>query len=914
MDKLVYFFAKDQADGSAKMKDLLGGKGANLAEMTALGIPVPPGFTVSTRACNLYFESGRKMPDGLEEQVSEALARLEALQSKRFGNDADPLLVSVRSGAKFSMPGMMDTILNLGLNDASVEGLATVSGDRRFALDSYRRFIQMYADVVLEIPKAEFEHLLAAAKKARRVEDDTQLTARDLEALIVKYKEKVQKSTGRRFPQDSHAQLWGAIAAVFGSWDNERARLYRRQYGISDSLGTAVNVQCMVYGNLGDDCATGVAFTRNPATGENAFFGEFLPNAQGEDVVAGIRTPRPISRAQSSSGGDDALEATMPGCYAQLLEIRATLETHYKDMQDIEFTIERGTLYMLQTRTGKRTGLAALHIAFDFKEAGVIDTKTLLARVEADMLVQLLAPIFDVKDKERAGKAGRVLGKGLPAGPGAASGAIAFSAERAVEMAAKGSKVLLVRDQTSTEDLAGMVAAVGILTSRGGMTSHAAVVARGMGKPCIVGAESIQVDTTGRRLTASGTTLKEGDAISIDGTTGEVILGALDPHPSEIQQVLVVKTLEARNSPLYGRYAQLLRWADDTRRLKVRTNADTPRDAEVARAFGAEGIGLCRTEHMFFAEDRIRAVREMILADDLLGRKKALAKLLPMQRKDFIGIFKAMDGLPVTIRLLDPPLHEFLPTTAEQFKRLAREMKVPAKKLVERAEQLHESNPMLGHRGCRLGITYPEVYEMQVRAIFEAAAHCVAKKIAVHPEVMIPLVGTVREFTDLASRVRAIAAEVEAKTKGKITYLVGTMIEVPRACLVAEEIAKEAEFFSFGTNDLTQMTYGFSRDDIGKFLPEYLTHRILPFDPFQSIDQEGVGKLVTLAVKEGKKGRPALKVGICGEHGGDPASVEFFHRCGLDYVSCSPYRVPVARLAAAHAVLAEKGGDGSGTM
>ena len=913
MDKLVYFFAKDQAEGSAKMKDLLGGKGANLAEMTAIGIPVPPGFTVSTRACNLYFESGRKMPDGLEEQVSKALAQLEALQSKRFGNTADPLLVSVRSGAKFSMPGMMDTILNLGLSDASVEGLARVSGDRRFALDSYRRFIQMYADVVLEIPKAEFEHLLAAAKKARKVEDDTQLTAKDLEGLIVKYKEKVQKATGKRFPQDSHAQLWGAIAAVFGSWDNDRARLYRRQYGISDSLGTAVNVQCMVYGNLGDDCATGVAFTRNPATGENAFFGEFLPNAQGEDVVAGIRTPRPISRAQSSSGGEDSLEATMPECYAQLLDIRATLETHYQDMQDIEFTIERGTLYMLQTRTGKRTGLAALHIAFDLKEAGVIDTKSLLKRVEADMLVQLLAPIFDVKDKERASKAGRILGKGLPAGPGAASGAIAFSAERAVEMAAHGRQVLLVRDQTSPEDLAGMVAAVGILTSRGGMTSHAAVVARGMGKPCIVGAESIQVDTTAGKLIAAGKTLKEGDAISIDGTTGEVILGALDPHPSEIQQVLVVKTLEARNSPLYGRYAQLLRWADDVRRLKVRTNADTPHDAEVARAFGAEGIGLCRTEHMFFAEDRIRAVREMILADDLPGRKKALAKLLPMQRKDFVGIFTAMNGLPVTIRLLDPPLHEFLPTTPEQFKRLGREMKLPAKKLMERAEQLHETNPMLGHRGCRLGITYPEVYDMQVRAIFEAAAQCASKSIDVRPEVMIPLVGTVREFTDLAARVRAIASEVEAKTRSKVAYLVGTMIEVPRACLVAEEIAKEAEFFSFGTNDLTQMTYGFSRDDIGKFLPEYLTHRILPFDPFQSIDQDGVGKLVTLSVTDGKKGRPALKVGICGEHGGDPASVEFFHRSGLDYVSCSPYRVPVARLAAAHAVLNEEGGEGSGT-
>jgi len=913
VDKLVYFFAKGQADGSAKMKDLLGGKGANLAEMTAIGIPVPPGFTISTAACNRYFEHGGKMPEGLDGEVEKALARLEALQGKRFGDDRDPLLVSVRSGAKFSMPGMMDTILNLGLNDRSVEGLAAVSGDRRFALDSYRRFIQMYSDVVLGVHKAEFEHLLTAAKKARKVADDTQLTAKDLEALVAKYKDKVTKATGKRFPQDPHAQLWGAIGAVFASWDNDRARLYRRQYGIADSLGTAVNVQCMVYGNLGDDCATGVAFTRNPATGENLFFGEFLPNAQGEDVVAGIRTPRPISRAQAAGGAEASLEATMPACYAQLLEIRNTLETHYKDMQDIEFTIERGKLYMLQTRTGKRTGLAALHIAFDFKESGVIDTDTLIERVDADMLVQLLAPIFDAKDKERAKGQGRVLGRGLPAGPGAASGAIAFTAERAVQMAERGAKVLLVRAETSPEDLAGMVAAVGILTSRGGMTSHAAVVARGMGKPCVVGAESIQVDAVAKRLTAAGKRLKEGDAISIDGSTGEVILGSLDTHPSEIQQVLVEKTLKPQKSPLYGRYAQLLRWADEARRLKVRTNADTPHDAEVARAFGAEGIGLCRTEHMFFAEDRIRAVREMILADDLTGRKKALAKLLPMQRKDFIGIFKAMNGLPVTIRLLDPPLHEFLPTTPAQFARLAREMKVPAKKLQERAEVLHESNPMLGHRGCRLGITYPEVYEMQVRAIFQAAAHCVAKKIDVKPEVMIPLVGTVREFTDLAQRTRAIAAEVEAKTGTKIAYLVGTMIEVPRACLVAEAIAKEAEFFSFGTNDLTQMTYGFSRDDIGKFLPEYLEKRILPVDPFQSIDQDGVGKLVALSVKDGKKGRATLKIGICGEHGGDPASVEFFHRTGLDYVSCSPYRVPVARLAAAHAVIVERGGKGSGT-
>ncbi|HEX4825519.1 MAG TPA: pyruvate, phosphate dikinase [Candidatus Polarisedimenticolaceae bacterium] len=913
MEKLVYFFAQDQAEGSAKMKDLLGGKGANLAEMTAIGIPVPPGFTISTRACNLYFERGRTMPEGLEGAVAKALERLEELQGKKFGDPGDPLLVSVRSGAKFSMPGMMDTILNLGLNDAAVAGLAATSGDRRFAFDSYRRFIQMYGGVVLEIEKHAFEERLAAMKKKRRVKDDTELSAKDLEALVGEFKAIVKKRTGRAFPQEPKEQLWGAVAAVFRSWDNERARLYRRQYGIPDDLGTAVNVQCMVYGNLGDDCATGVAFTRNPATGENLFFGEYLRNAQGEDVVAGIRTPQPISKAQASGNLHTSLEEALPECYAQLLEIRAMLEAHYKDMQDIEFTIERRKLYMLQTRTGKRTGLAAMNIAFDLKEDGVIDTGTLLQRVEADMLVQLLAPVFDPKDVAAASQSGRVLGKGLPAGPGAASGVAAFTAERAVELRAKGKTVLLVRAETSPEDLAGMVAAAGILTSRGGMTSHAAVVARGMGKPCVVGAEAIHVDVAAKKLTAGKKVVREGEPISIDGTTGAVYLGALGTRPSEIQQVLVERSMKPEKSRLYGRYSQLMRWADDARRLKVRTNADTPHDAKVARAFGAEGIGLCRTEHMFFAEDRIRAVREMILADDLAGRKKALVKLLPMQRKDFVGIFTAMNGLPVTIRLLDPPLHEFLPTTAEQFRRLGREMKVPARRLEERAEHLHEVNPMLGHRGCRLGVTFPEVYEMQVRAILEAAVLCLKKKIDVRPEIMIPLVGTVKEYTEIAARVRAVAAEVEAKSKTPVAHLVGTMIEIPRACLVATSIAKEAEFFSFGTNDLTQMTYGFSRDDIGKFLPDYLERRILPFDPFQSIDQEGVGKLVALAVKDGREGRAQLKVGVCGEHGGDPASVGFFHRTGLDYVSCSPYRVPIARLAAAHAALAEKGGAGSGT-
>ena len=913
MEKLVYFFANGSAEGNSGMKDLLGGKGANLAEMTNLGIPVPPGFTIATRACNLYFEGGNRLPAGLEEEVREALKRLESLQGKRFGDDANPLLVSVRSGAKFSMPGMMDTILNLGLNERAVEGLARAGGDRRFAFDSYRRFIQMYSDVVLGVNKHEFEALLEAAKRAKKVEHDTDLTAADLEALVRKYKDKVKKATGKAFPEDPVQQLWGAIAAVFRSWMNERARIYRRQYGIADDLGTAVNVQCMVFGNLGDDCATGVAFTRNPATGENLFYGEYLPNAQGEDVVAGIRTPRPISRAQAGDGEGMSLEEFLPDCYAQLLAIRDRLEKHYTDMQDIEFTIERGTLYMLQTRTGKRTGLAAINIAFDLHEAGVIERDTVVERVEPDMLVQLLAPIFDTKDKENAGKSGRILAKGLPAGPGAASGAVVFTAKRAVELAGKGRKVLLVRAETSPEDLAGMVAAAGILTSRGGMTSHAAVVARGMGKPCVVGAEALMVDAAAGRLRASGKVLREGDAISIDGSTGEVIVGELETHPSEIQQVVLEKTLKPERSKLYRRYSRLMELADGLRRLKVRTNADTPHDSTVARAFGAQGIGLCRTEHMFFAEDRIAAVREMILADDLKQRQKALAKLLPMQRKDFMGIFKAMDGLPVTIRLLDPPLHEFLPTEPAQFRKLAREMGVPARTLEEKAHQLHEANPMLGHRGCRLGITFPEIYDMQARAIFEAAAACAKKGIRVHPEVMLPLIGTVREFTDLAVRIRAIAAEVEKKTGGKMKYLVGTMIEIPRACLVAEQIGREAEFFSFGTNDLTQMTYGFSRDDVGKFLGAYLEARILKRDPFQGVDQEGVGRLVKLAVEEGRRGRPGLKVGVCGEHGGDPESVMFFHRVGLDYVSCSPYRVPVARLAAAHAALAERGASGSGT-
>ncbi len=913
MEKLVYFFGSGQAEGNAGMKDLLGGKGANLAEMTSLNIPVPPGFTISTRACNLYFESGRRMPPGLDEQVSEAMKRLQQLRGKLFGDENDPLLVSVRSGAKFSMPGMMDTILNLGLNDRAVEGLARAAADRRFAFDSYRRFIQMYGDVVLGVKKSEFEQLLGAMKSSKHVRDDTELSAGDLEALVARYKAKIRQATGRPFPQDPSEQLWGAIAAVFGSWDNERARIYRRKYGIPDDLGTAVNIQCMVFGNLGADCATGVAFTRNPATGENMFYGEFLPNAQGEDVVAGIRTPQPISRAQARAGTVQSLEEMLPDCYAQLLEIRDRLESHYRDVQDVEFTIERGRLYMLQTRTGKRTGLAGLNIAFDLHDAGVIERRSVVERIEPDMLVQLLAPVFDAKEKDRAQKAGRIVARGLPAGPGAASGAIAFTAERAVAMAGRGKHVLLVRAETSPEDLAGMVAAVGILTSRGGMTSHAAVVARGMGKPCVVGAEALVVDAATSRLRAAGKILKEGDTLSIDGSTGEVILGGLETHPSEIQRILASRRPRPDKSRLFQRYATLMDWADEFRRLRVRTNADTPHDAEVARAFGAEGIGLCRTEHMFFAKDRIPAVREMILADDKEQRLRALAKLLPLQRKDFVGIFKAMDGRPVTIRLLDPPLHEFLPTQPGQFRRLAREMNVPVRSLQIKAKQLHEANPMLGHRGCRLGITFPEIYEMQVRAIFEAATTCKKRGVDVRPEVMIPLVGTVREFVTVAEHVRSVAAAVAKRTGTTVPYMVGTMIEVPRACVVAESIGREAEFFSFGTNDLTQMTYGFSRDDIGKFLPTYLQERILPRDPFERVDQEGVGRLIRLAVEEGRRGRPGLKVGVCGEHGGEPESVKFFHSAGLDYVSCSPYRVPIARLAAAHAGLAERGGTGSGT-
>ena len=913
MAKLVYFFGDSKAEGNARMKDLLGGKGANLAEMTHMGIPVPPGFTLSTRACNQYFENAQRMPAGLDRQVQRALRRLERLRGKRFGDSADPLLVSVRSGAKFSMPGMMDTILNLGLNDRAVEGLARTSGDRRFAYDSYRRLIQMYSDVVLGVGKREFEKLLQAAKRKKRVTHDTELTDADLRRLVQRFKALVRKATGRTFPQDPEQQLWGAIGAVFQSWDNPRARLYRREYGIPDDLGTAVNVQCMVFGNLGQDCATGVAFTRNPATGANELYGEYLPNAQGEDVVAGIRTPRPISRGQAADANHESLEEIMPGAYRDLLQVRGRLERHYRDMQDVEFTIERGKLYMLQTRTGKRTGLAALNIAFDLHESRLIKREDVVQRVEPEMLVQLLAPVFDPAEVGAARRKGKCVTKGLPAGPGAASGAIAFSAARAEHLAGQGKDVLLVRTETSPEDLGGMVAAVGVLTGRGGMTSHAAVVARGMGKPCIVGAEALAIDEHAGWLKVGENVLREGDALSIDGGTGEVFLGSMTPHPSEIQQLLADRASRAGGSPVCQRFSRLMNWADRIRRLKVRTNADTPQDSRVARAFGAEGIGLCRTEHMFFAEDRIAAVREMILADDESQRRAALAKLLPMQRRDFLAIFREMDGLPVTIRLLDLPLHEFLPTEEQQFGKLARTLGVSKQAVKAKVTQLREANPMLGHRGCRLGITFPEIYEMQARAIFEAAATAARRGIKVRPEVMIPLISTVREFTTLDRRIREVAKSVLRRRKVRLPYLVGTMMEIPRACLDAEAIGSVAEFFSFGTNDLTQMTYGYSRDDVAKFLPEYLEKRILPRDPFQSIDADGVGRLVQMGVELGRRARSTLKIGICGEHGGDPDSVFFFHRVGLDYVSCSPYRVPVARLAAAHAVLADQGAGGSET-
>ncbi|RII29919.1 MAG: pyruvate, phosphate dikinase [Geobacter sp.] len=882
--KFVYFFGNGQAEGRADMKNLLGGKGANLAEMTSIGLPVPPGFTISTDVCTEFYKNDRQYPASLAAEVSANLQRIEELMGRKFGDPANPLLVSVRSGARASMPGMMDTVLNLGLNDTTVQGIIAQSGDERFAYDAYRRFVQMYSDVVMGMRKESLDHLLDMKKEERGVHLDTDLTAADWKDLVAAFKAKVKEELGQVFPEDPKEQLWGAIGAVFGSWMNQRAITYRKLNNIPADWGTAVNVQSMVYGNMGNDCATGVAFTRDPSTGENYFFGEFLVNAQGEDVVAGIRTPQPINRVKDKDGKLPSMEEVLPECYKQLAQIRDILEKHYKDMQDIEFTIEMGKLYMLQTRTGKRTAPAAIKIAVDMVREGLIDEKTAVKRVVPSQLDQLLHPSLDPKAEKK------VIAKGLPASPGAVSGEVVFSADEAEAEAKFGKKVILVRIETSPEDIHGMHAAQGILTARGGMTSHAAVVARGMGKCCVAGCGDIKVDYNAESFVArGGVVVKKGDIITLDGSCGEVMQGA-------------VPTVAPA---LTGDFAQLMIWVDKFRTMKVRTNADTPHDSKVAREFGAEGIGLCRTEHMFFDAERIAAVREMILSEELEGREKALAKILPMQKGDFLGIFREMKGLPVTIRLLDPPLHEFLPQDEGDIENLSKTMKVPVNALKHKVEFLHEFNPMLGHRGCRLGITFPEIYDMQVRAIMEAACELVKNEgFSIVPEIMIPLIATVKELQILRQNAVAICEEVIAQYGVKVEYLIGTMIELPRAALTADEIAVEADFFSFGTNDLTQTTFGLSRDDAGKFLPFYVDNGVLPEDPFVSLDQNGVGQLVKMGCEKGRATRPNIKLGICGEHGGDPESVIFCHKIGLDYVSCSPFRVPIARLAAAHAALA----------
>jgi len=884
--KYVYFFGDGQAEGRGDMKNLLGGKGANLAEMTSIGLPVPAGFTITTEVCTEFYKNDRNYPASLKAEVAEHLGRVEKLMGKSFGDAKNPLLVSVRSGARASMPGMMDTVLNLGLNDTTVQGVIAQSGDERFAYDAYRRFIQMYSNVVLGMDGDIMEHILEKKKEARGVHNDTDLTASDWKELVGAFKKAVVDELGKPFPEDPQEQLWGAIGAVFGSWMNARAITYRRLNNIPAEWGTAVNVQSMVFGNMGDDCATGVAFTRDPSTGEDYFYGEYLVNAQGEDVVAGIRTPQPINKAKHKDGDLPAMEDVLPDCYAQLVKIREILEKHYKDMQDIEFTIEKHKLYMLQTRNGKRTAKAAVKIAVDMVAEGLISENEAVLRVAPEQLDQLLHPSLDPN------AAKDLIAKGLPASPGAASGEIVFSADDAEEAAKIGLKVILVRVETSPEDIHGMHAAQGILTARGGMTSHAAVVARGMGKCCVAGCGDIKVDYASQQFTTKdGKVFKKGEVITLDGSTGEVMAGQVPTVQPE----------------LTGDFSQLMTWVDKVRRLKVRTNADTPHDAQVARDFGAEGIGLCRTEHMFFEGDRIMAVREMILANDVEGRKRALDKIMPMQKGDFLGLFKVMKGLPVTIRLLDPPLHEFLPHTDEEIAALAKEMNVQPAALKTKVESLHEFNPMLGHRGCRLAITYPEISDMQVRAIMEAACELVKNEgYDIVPEIMIPLVSEVKELAILRANAVRICDEVIAQYGVKVQYLIGTMIELPRAALTADAIAQEAEFFSFGTNDLTQTTYGLSRDDAGRFLPVYVEKEIYPVDPFVALDQNGVGLLVEMGCSKGRQTRPGIKLGICGEHGGEPSSVIFCHKIGLDYVSCSPFRVPIARLAAAHAVLQEK--------
>ena len=885
MTKWVYKFGDGKAEGHASDRNLLGGKGANLAEMSSIGIPVPPGFTVTTEVCTYFYENGKTFPADLKEQVKDGVAHCEAIVGRKFADPENPLLFSVRSGARVSMPGMMDTVLNLGLNDETVKGLAKASGNERFAYDSYRRFIQMYSNVVLNMDHHDFEHALENMKNAKGYKSDVELTVDDLKALIEEYK-KIGAAAGKPVPQDPEQQLWGGIGAVFNSWMVDRAIYYRKLNNIPESWGTAVNVQTMVFGNSGDNSATGVCFSRDPSTGRNVFYGEYLKNAQGEDVVAGIRTPQQMSKEGKKERGSDlpCLEEEMPELYKQLCDIRETLEKHYRDMQDMEFTIQDGKLYMLQTRNGKRTGAAALKIAVDMVNEGLIDKKTAITRVEPQQLDALLHPTLDPKAK----KAAKVLTSALPASPGAAVGKVVFSADDAEKWAEEGEKVVLVRIETSPEDIHGMHVSQGILTARGGMTSHAAVVARGMGTPAVCGAGDVKIDYAAKQFKVGETVVKEGDVITLDGSTGEVILGAVATKEPE----------------LVGDFGLLMGWADEIRTLKVRTNADTPHDAEVARKFGAEGIGLCRTEHMFFDPNRIAHMREMIIASNEADRRAALAKLLPYQRDDFKGLFIAMDGLHVTIRLLDPPLHEFLPQKENEQREIAKELGVDVDVIKTRVAQLHEANPMLGHRGCRLGVTYPEIYEMQAQAIFEAAVEA-SKELGkqVEPEVMIPLVGTKKELDLMKAAVDKMAEEVMTKAGKKFNYTVGTMIELPRAALTADKIAETAEFFSFGTNDLTQTTLGMSRDDAGAFLPEYVRKGIYARDPFASIDEEGVGEMVRIAVEKGRKTRPNIKLGICGEHGGDPATIDFCHRVGLTYVSCSPYRVPIARLAAAQAAV-----------
>ena len=883
MTKWVYNFGAGVNDGNASLRNLLGGKGANLAEMASINLPVPPGFTITTEVCTAYYKNDRNYPAELKAQVDAALARIEQAVERKFGDKDKPLLVSVRSGARVSMPGMMDTVLNLGLNDATVQGLAIASGDERFAWDSYRRFIQMYGSVVLGVDHHRFEEIIEQVKLDADVTEDTALSPAHWREVVEGYKKMVVEELSKPFPQDPQDQLWGAISAVFGSWMNPRANVYRRLHEIPADWGTAVNVQAMVFGNMGNDCATGVCFTRDPSTGLNEFYGEYLVNAQGEDVVAGIRTPRPLSKAYAKPG-EVSMEEALPEAYKELHKVRETLEKHYKDMQDIEFTVQQNKLYMLQTRSGKRSVAASLRIAVEMANEGLIDRNTAVMRVNPAALDQLLHPTLDPKAEKK------LFSKGLPASPGAASGIVVFSADEAEMRAQKGESVILVRIETSPEDIHGMHAARGVLTTRGGMTSHAAVVARGMGRPCVAGAGGISIDYGAQTLSANGVSLRAGDVLTIDGSTGDVLVGA-------------VKMVEPQ---LSGDFNTLMEWADGARRLGIRANAETPLDAETARKFGAEGIGLSRTEHMFFDAERIGAVRQMIMSRDEAGRRAALAKLLPFQRADFVSLFRIMEGLPVTIRLLDPPLHEFLPHGEAEIKEVADALGMDEAAMRERSNELAETNPMLGHRGCRLGISYPEIYEMQARAIFEAAIEVSKTAKAPVPEIMIPLIGTKKELDITRAQVDDTAKAVFAETGKAIEYSVGTMIELPRAALMAGEIAEAADFFSFGTNDLTQTVFGLSRDDAGKFLPTYVEKGILPKDPFVSIDVEGVGELVKIAAEKGRAVKPKLKLGICGEHGGDPASISFCESVGLDYVSCSPYRVPVARLAAAQAAIETK--------